>query len=239
MRRCLAGALGAVFLSWCAPPTAEAPIPAGTELSYALDVSWEGASSLDGAWVFETDLGYRVGVRALYIGLGALELVACPDESLASVWAPARARADHAWDADASRLDVLGTESLMAETSWALGPAEASGTSYCELFWTVGTVASAAADGFELTRASAYLDAWVEPPGTGERIELEHWLLVGEGVRVPLEGAWAPGRVVRLTRHPARAFDGLVFESLSAAEVLFEVVQALGNGSRARFAAAP
>ncbi len=236
--RLVAWALAGGLLSWCTPPSAKAPIPAGTPFAYRLAVRWDGALFEEGARVVETNLGYRVGVRALYVGLGSLELVACPDEAAVAALTASVARADHAWDADASRLDALSAARLTDEGELLLGAATASGADYCELFWTVGTVDAQASDGFELARAAAHLEGWVDAPD-GERRPLDVWLTVGEGVRVPLEDAWTPGAELRLTTAPGRAFDDLAFDALSDVEILFEVIQALGNGSRARFAAPP
>ncbi|MFK8001270.1 MAG: hypothetical protein AB8H86_16870 [Polyangiales bacterium] len=153
------------------------------------DASVDGSSR-----VVETNLGYRVGVDRLYVAVGALELVPCDQEAtLEASWmdlfAASRAFADHGWVSDSTRLEPLLVENALGEESSVA--AQSAGTSYCELSWTLTPVEGAAADGFELLRASVLFEGWFQAPGDTERTPLSAELRVGRGTIVPLVGNWS------------------------------------------------
>ncbi len=232
-------AAAAVLCTWCAPAATAVEIPALAPITYELAVDWSGARLEGGARVFETDLGYTVGIERLVVGVGVLELVPCPvvteEPSSTALWqllGPSSALADHGWDADASRATVDAAELLTDDAIGYAGPATSAGATYCDLFWTIAPVEDTAFDSVG-GRAAIAIDGWFVAPGESERQPLTASVALGEGAVVPVSGPWTDGGRVRLTRSPARSFDGLELDALSSSELAFEVIQQLGNTSTA------
>ncbi|MEM9074681.1 MAG: hypothetical protein AAGE52_39665 [Myxococcota bacterium] len=224
MRRFTAAAI-ALAGSMCAP-SAGGEVPAGEPLRFVFEVNWDGATRDGDAYVFSTNLGYTVGVRALYLAVDGVELVPC-ETATAPLWSMATARADHVWNSDSSYLAIGAVERLSEPSVWIAGTSVASGAAYCDLFWASSPIDADAPDGFVLSRASIHLEGWFRAP-EGETVDLAHEIPHGEGALLPV--VFGPGeRVVRLTRYPARSFDDLELADLSPSDVLFGVLQRLGN----------
>lgn len=196
-----------------------------TELTYVLAWSWEGARREGDAWVFETDLGYTVGISSAHVATGTIALVPCVDDSVTTTRA-------HGGTPDASTAAGPLAESLLSAAPLRFGAAKASGADYCELhLLSVPSEDLPADDGFVLARQSLALTGFWSAPGSEERHALAASVNLSDGRVLPLSGAvqWpdaAPEGEVALvvTRRPARGFDGLALEELSAVELAFEAL---------------
>ncbi len=242
--RVLAALVGlVVWLGACEPTISSPVVPSGTLIEYRFAFDWEGAEVERDTRIVETNLGYRIGIDRLYVAVGAVELVPCgQDAALEASWmsafAPARALADHGWVSDATRLEPRLVENALGDDSW-LGPVEASGTAYCELFWTLTPVEASAADGFELVRTSVLFEGWWEGPD-GERTTLTADLRVGRGAIIPVSPSWSPERSdVQVTRYPARALDDISFSEETAEDALTAFALRLLEQSDAAFVLPP
>lgn len=220
-------AVTVLFLVFCARPSAGDPPEAGSALTYRLRTDWEGATLRDGARVFENTLGDTITIRDLRIGVGALELVPC---ATASLLGPSVARADHYWGEDTSRLDALVADTLMREDAFDVGSATASGSFYCEAFWTIEAFEGLARDGVPLLGNAIQLEGSVRRGDEAPR-ELSIALRLGDGAVLPLEGEWTQG-AIEIVRFPTRSFD-VDFAELSDAEIGYEVLRNLGRTSEA------
>lgn len=215
-------------------------VPLGTPIEYAFATDWEDTLVQEGVRVVETRHGYRITVEALYIGVGALELVPCNtgaslEASVMWLFQPSVARADHGWISDSTRLEPSLAENLLSD-SVVLGPVEASGSAYCEAFWTLTPIAARAADGFELVRSSVHVSGWIQGPDDEEPVRFVEELRVGRGELVPISTDWdTESGVMQITRYPARAFDDIQFEGVVLSDALFEFGIALLEQSEARF----
>ncbi len=215
-------------------------VPLGTPIEYAFATDWEDTPSEEGVRVVETRDGYRIGVEALYIGVGALELVPCSTEAtlevfVMSLFRPSVARADHGWISDSTRLEPSVAENLLSDRV-VLGPVDASGSAYCEAFWTLTPVAARAADGFELIRSSVHISGWIQAPDHAEPLAFVEELRVGRGELVPISNDWNAERgALQITRYPARAFQDVQFDGVVLSDALFEFSIALLQQSEAEF----
>jgi hypothetical protein len=209
--------------------------PAGTSLRYHSRWDWEDATiGPAGEWVFETDLGYRVGIELGVLATISVMLVPCSEEQLAEAGLRA-----HSTVVDSSELLGPWIEAFSSGTTIDLGSADASGSSYCSLHWLVAALTTSTDEGLELDHTSIDLIGWYESP-SGERREFEG--------KVPLAAGGLPDLVVdpsqsfseddvtleiELLRRPTRALDGEELAELDDAELAYAFVQGLGTSSRA------
>ncbi len=253
--------LAAALLTACGPapappsPTgAAAPLKLaeGSLVAYMLAWSWEGARREGDAWLFETDLGYTVGLTAAHVGLGRIEMVPC--EPAPSTLADAvssllisTAHAAHARVGDGSAVASPIVESLLDPEARLYGRGFAGPHAYCGVHLLAVPLEAAADDGFTLERQSLVLTGFWSAPGSDQRHELDASINLQDGSLRPLLGwttwptALKPGRApvaVVITRHPARAFDGLELSKLSNIDLAFAVLGNLVQGAKAEVASA-
>lgn len=253
--------LAAALLSACGPaPAPPRPVGAaaplqlaeGSLVAYMLAWSWEGARREGDAWLFETDRGYTVGITAAHAGLGRVEMVPCEPGpgSLADAVSSlliANAHAAHARIGDGSAVASPVVESLLDPEARLYGRGFAGPHAYCGVHLLAVPLAAEADDGFALERQSLALTGFWSAPGSDERHTLQASINLQDGSLRPLLGwtAWpaelqparAPVAVV-ITRHPARAFDGLDLANLSELDLGFAVLGNLMQGAHAEVASA-
>ncbi len=236
------GWLSAAFVVGCAA----LPLPelAPNQIEYWVETDWEGAHLEEGVRVFTTDLGYVVGLESFWFRTTSVELVPCEDtleeeleeeqehgqandaisqglRTVITSLLPGRAYAHgSAYDHDISVSEPEDFDELLSEELHLRGQSIALRARYCELFSVHGT-------GRDQTVAS--LRGWYQLPGSDERIpfEAEHPLGVTDVRPLPV-GAWNDALLpfaseVIVTRHPARAFDGLELETLPPVDLAYEV----------------
>ncbi len=207
--------------------------PAATTLHYVSTWDWTGAEQQDGEWVFETDLGTRVGVELGYLATATLMLVLC-------------AEADAAAGLDFRSHSTVSDESLLlgpwiedfghGPSEHELGVGQTSGARYCALHWFATPVDDAADDGYVLNQTSIAVTGWYEgADGARHEFDATVGLSAGglrllESVELPESGEAA---TVRLIRRPARALDGVEVEGRSESELAFEFIQGLARSSSA------
>ena len=249
-----------------APDTAE-PLPPhletvnGARLAYLLSWDWEGATpDDDGVMVFETDLGYTVGLEAGYVGSGQLELVPCAGGTWVAPpepepwWRPVldwlgprKAWADHPVVTDVSRVQADLVESVYDEGSREYGVAEVEGSTYCDLHYLITPMEATSDDGFQMQRWSAYVRGWYIAPGAAERAPFEATINIRGGA-IPtltpsealpdtwLDASGMPlGARVLLTRFPARSFHGIALDEVADVDLAYEFLLNIGRTSRAEF----
>lgn len=204
------------------------------EVRYVAATDWEGVPEVNGERVFETDLGYLVGLSAFGFRTTSLELFPCAFARFDP--RPTRARAHGSYGHDESVVEADAFDDLMREQALARGAAPTSGSLYCELFSIHGTGRD------ELVTVIA---GWYQAPGSEERIplEAENYFGVSDLVELPL-GDWdetlPPGAAeVRITRYPARSFDGLDLEALPPLDLVYEVSLELLRRQEARWTMGP
>jgi len=224
----------------------------GSLVAYVLAWSWEGARREDDAFVFETDRGYTVGITAAHAGLGRVEMVPC--EPVATSMADAvsslliaTAHAAHSRVGDGSAVASPLVESFLDPEARLYGRGFAGPHAYCGVHMLAVPLAAEADDGFALTRQSLALTGFWSAPGSSERHALDASINLQDGSLRPLLGwtAWPaalqPGRApvaVVITRHPARAFDGLDLATMSDIDLAFAVLGNLMQGAKAEVASA-
>lgn len=215
-----------------------------TAITYVLAWSWDGARREGDAWVFETDLGYTVGIVAAHSATSQIALVPCVDaEAAGEESAPGgvaaraidlvvgTAHAAHGGTPDASTAAEPIVESWLDGARRVFGGARAGGAAYCELHVVSAPIAGAAADGTVLAGEALVLSGFWSAPGEGERHGLRVSINLSDGRVRPL-GRWvdwpaeatAGELAVVIERRPARAFDGLVLEELGDVELAYEVL---------------
>lgn len=213
---------------------------AGASVQYVLSVDWEGASLEDGARVFETDLGYRVGLTRADVATIGVQLDPCELSGLR--WSPLDllgrpALADHATTADSSLVSAVLVEDLLDAERVDFGVGGASGLEYCAVHWLTGATTEGGMGG-----QSVRLDGWVQAPDGAERpLSGEIWLSAG-GLPELVTGETAAGvlsgddldAAVEIVRFPARALDGEELSVLSDAEIAYAFLAGLGRGAEAR-----
>ena len=253
--------LAAALLSACGPapappkPTgAAAPLKLaeGSLVAYMLAWSWEGARREGDAWLFETDLGYTVGITSAHVGMGRIELVPCEPapstltDAISSLLI-ATAHAAHARIGDGSAVTSPTIESFLDPAARLFGRGFAGPHAYCGVHLLAVPLRAAADDGFTLERQSLVLTGFWSAPGSDARHLLDASINLQDGSLRPLLGwtAWPaalePGRApvaVVITGHPARAFDGLDLARLSDLDLGFAVLGNLMQGARAEVASA-
>lgn len=211
---------------------------AGTTLRYHSRWDWEDATlGPAGERVFETDLGYRVGVEIGVLATISVMLVPCGEDELAESSSGLRS---HSSISDSSQLLGPWLEAFAIGTELELGSSEASGSSYCALHWLAAALTTSTAEGLSLDQTSIELIGWYESP-SGERREFE--------ATVPLAAGGLPDLVVdvslafdeadtdlqiELVRRPTRALDGELLDDLDDAELAYAFVYGLGTSSLAR-----
>lgn len=216
-------------------------LEAGTSVQYVLSVDWEGASHQDGARVFETDLGYRVGLTRADVATIGVQLDPCEISGLR--WSPLDllgrpALADHATTADSSLVSAVLVEDLLDAERVDFGVGDASGLEYCAVHWLTGATTEAGMGG-----QSVRLDGWIHAPDEAEARALDGkiWLSAG-GLPDLVAGEAAAGvssgedldAEVEIARLPARALDGEELSVLSDAEIAYAFLAGLGRGAEAR-----
>lgn len=216
-------------------------LEAGASVQYVLSVDWVGSSLEDGARVFQTDLGYRVGLTRAYVATIGVQLDPCELSGLR--WSPLDllgrpALADHATTADSSLVSAVLVEDLLDAERVEFGIGGASGLEYCAVHWLTGATTEGGMGG-----QSVRLDGWVQAAGEAEAriLEGEIWLSAG-GLPDLVAGEATAGvssgegldAEVEIVRLPARALDGEELSLLSDAEIAFAFLAGLGSGAEAR-----
>jgi hypothetical protein len=198
-------------------------------LVYVSDWDWSGAERIDGAWVFETDLGLRVGLELGYVASASLMLVACSEAEQGE-----ESFRSHSASEDDSLLTGPWVEGFADPQVREYGSAAASGERYCALHWLAAASDAAADDGHALASDSVEVAGWYEA-SDGVRRSFSASVSLANGVLRSLysDALPEPGSdaIVRLVRYPARALDGVDIESLTASELAFEFLQGLGRTS--------
>lgn len=206
-------------------PAAAAP------LAYRSRWDWADATrGPDGEWVFETDLGYRVGVELGVIATISIMLVPCSDDETAD----ASLRA-HSSVTDSSELLGPWIEAFSAGESLELGSASASGASYCALHWLAAAQTSSAP---ALEQASLAVQGWYESPSGERRSFVASVPLAAGGLpdlefdASALEFDASANYAVTLVRHPTLALDGEALDELDELELAYAFVYGLGVTSQ-------
>lgn len=237
-------------------PASAAPLELARDaaLTYVLAWSWEGARREGDAWVFETDLGYTVGITAAHSAISQLELVPCSSAAQAGGGAIAwlsdlvvgTAHAAHGGTPDASAAASPIVESWLTAQPIVFGAAKASGAAYCEVHQLSAPIEAAAADGFALAGETLVVSGFWSAPGAAERHGLELRVNLSDGRTRPLD-AWVDWPAVAtegeaaivITRRPARAFDGLQLDALADIDLAFEALGGLMHSAEVEVAVRP
>jgi hypothetical protein len=193
---------------------------AGSLMRYVSTWDWSGAERAEtGEWVFETDLGVRVGIDLGYLTTSTMMLVPCTDFR------------SHTTISDDSLLAGPWIEPFAEQPEQLqYGFATASGERYCSLHWLAATS--------EELGASIEIHGWFEHED-GERETFAATVSLANGGLRPLYSSAmqdmdtlpAAGGTVRLVRQPARALDGVDIETLTPSELAFEFLQGLARTS--------
>lgn len=205
---------------------------AGSTLAYRSRWDWADATrGSAGEWVFETDLGYRVGVELGVIATISIMLVPCSDDASSDA---AGVRA-HSSVTDSSELLGPWIEAFSVAAPLELGSASASGASYCALHWLAAAQTSSEP---ALDQASLAVEGWYESP-SGERRSFAASVPLAAGglpdLEVDastLEFDASAGYVVTLIRRPTLALDGELLDELDDLELAYAFVYGLGVSSR-------
>jgi hypothetical protein len=214
--------------------------------------SWAGARREGDAFVFETDLGYTVGITAAHTAIGRIEMVPCEPaptsmaDAISSLLI-ATAHAAHARVGDLSAVASPVVESLLDPEARLYGRGFAGPHAYCGVHLLAVPLDAEADDGSALARQSLAFTGFWSAPNSDERHPLDASINLQDGSLRPLLGwtAWPaalePGRApvaVVITGHPTRAFDGLDLARLSDLDLGFAVLGNLMQGARAEVASA-
>lgn len=223
-------------------------------ITYVLAWSWEGARREGDAWVFETDLGYTVGISAAHSATSQLELVPCPTASQAGGGAVAwlsdlvvgTAHAAHGGAPDASAAAFPIVESWLTAQPLVFGAAKASGAAYCEVHQLSAPIEAAAPDGVALAGESLVVSGFWSAPGEAERHGMEISVNLSDGRVRPLDAVidWPAAATegeaaIVITRRPARAFDGLKLDELADIDLAFEALGGLLHSADVAVAVRP
>lgn len=208
--------------------------PAGSTLDYRSRWDWADATlGPSGEWVFETDLGYRVGVELGVLATISVMLVPCTSEA---VEGDAGLRS-HSSVIDSSELLGPWIEAFSLGLERSFGSASASGSSYCALHWLAAAQTSSEPP---LEGASLALTGWYESPA-GTRREFEASVPLAAGglpdlvVDATLEfDAEAADYVIELVRRPTLALEGEALDELDDLELAYAFVYGLGVHSSAQ-----
>jgi hypothetical protein len=235
-------------------------LSSGSQMDYRLAWSWEGAvwQEQDQAYLFATDLGYSIGVQAMYMGSGIIELVPCSQNSEASnttptsltdrLWNNVRpvmgtrsAWANHAYNNDESILSQAIVENSFSQSFKEFGIATASGSSYCKAHILTAPLNQTSEDDFWMKRWSFYWRGWYQLPGEEQRTEVEvatnlgtgalHDLTAETGTEIAIKTATGESldAVLTFRRYPALSLDGVAIEQLSNSELAFAMQQGIGH----------
>ena len=193
-------------------------------MRYVSSWDWSGAERAEtGEWMFETDLGVRVGIELGDITTSSLMLVPCSEAN--------ESESDfrsHTTISDDSLLAGPWVESFAEADEKQYGFATASGERYCSLHWLAATS--------EELGASIEIHGWYEL-ADGERESFSASVTLANGGLRPLylsadaDELPAADATVRLVRRPALALDGVEIETLTASELAFEFLQGLARTS--------
>jgi hypothetical protein len=238
-------------------PASAAPLELTRDaaITYVLAWSWEGARREGDAWVFETDLGYTVGISAAHSATSQLELVPCSTASQASgggaiAWLSdlvvGTAHAAHGGTPDASAAAFPIVESWLTERPLVFGAAKASGAAYCEAHQLSAPIEAAAPDGFAFAGESLVVSGFWSAPGEAERHGLEVSVNLSDGRVRPLAAVidWPAEAIegeaaIVITRRPARAFDGLKIDEMAEIDLAFEALGGLLHSADVAVAVRP
>lgn len=238
-------------------PASAAPLELTRDavITYVLAWSWEGARREGDAWVFETDLGYTVGISAAHSATSQLELVPCSTASQASgggaiAWLSdlvvGTAHAAHGGTPDASAAAFPIVESWLTERPLVFGAAKASGAAYCEAHQLSAPIEAAAPDGFAFAGESLVVSGFWSAPGEAERHGLEVSVNLSDGRVRPLAAVidWPAEAIegeaaIVITRRPARAFDGLKIDEMADIDLAFEALGGLLHSADVAVAVRP
>lgn len=200
---------------------------AGSLMRYVSAWDWSDAERADtGEWIFETDLGVRVGLDLGYLTTSTMMLVPCSEtEASEDPIIPFRS---HTTISDDSLLAGPWIEAFAEHPEdLQYGFATASGERYCSLHWLSATS--------EELGASIEIHGWFEHED-GDREPFTATVPLANGALRPLylqnpDEAPTTGATVRLLRHPARALDGVDIAALTPSELAFEFLQGLARTS--------
>jgi hypothetical protein len=191
---------------------------ADSPMRYVSSWDWSGAEqAATGEWVFETDLGVRVGIELGNLTTSTMMLVPCSETDFRS----------HTTISDDSLLAGPWIEDFAEATELEYGFATASGERYCSLHWLAATS--------EALGAAIELHGWFERHDGARESFVASVSLANGGLR-PLyaedtDELPSAGGTVYLVRYPARALDGVDVETLTASELGFEFLQGLARTS--------
>jgi hypothetical protein len=201
---------------------------AGSLMRYVSTWDWSDAERAEtGEWIFETDLGTRVGLDLGYLTTSTMMLVPCTDTGEAET----TSLRSHTTISDDSLLTGPWIEAFAEHPEdIQYGFATASGERYCSLHWLSATS--------EELGASIEIQGWFEHED-GDREPFTATVPLANGALRPLyfeqsDDSIEPplaGATVRLTRYPARALDGVAIEALTPSELAFEFLQGLARTS--------
>jgi hypothetical protein len=203
---------------------------AGSLMRYVSTWDWSGAQRADtGEWIFETDLGTRVGIDLGYLTTSTMMLVPCTEAETGED--QSTDFRSHSTISDDSLLTGPWIEAFAEHPEdLQYGFATASGERYCSLHWLAATS--------EELGASIEIRGWFEQEHD-ERVPFTATVPLANGGLRPLHFAATDDTselprssgTVRLTRHPARALDGVDIEALTPSELAFEFLQGLARTS--------
>lgn len=229
-------------------PAAPLALPEGLLVGYVLQWSWDGARRQDSAYVFENDLGYTIAVDAAHVATSRVELVPCAGRrsslagAVAALLVPT-AHAAHPRVGDPSAVVAPRVESFTGANARLFGRGFAGPRAYCGLHLLAAPVDAAADDGGALARETLVLRGRWSAPGSAEQHVFRASINLQDGRVRPLAGwtDWPAADLPRatrlavvITRHPARAFDGLDLARLGETELGFEVLGNLLQGTEVR-----
>ncbi|MFV8754154.1 hypothetical protein ACNOYE_26725 [Nannocystaceae bacterium ST9] len=207
---------------------------AGTTLRYQSRWDWQDATiGSAGERVFETDLGYRVGVELGVLATVSVMLVPCSEGDADT------ALRSHTTITDSSELLGPWIEAFSIGGELELGSAPASGASYCGLHWLSAALTATTDEGLALDQTSIEVIGWFETPA-GERREFDATVPLAAGglPELKIDGALEfaehdDALTITLVRRPSRALDGELLDELDDLELAYAFVYGLGTSSQA------
>jgi len=213
--------LSALLLVGCAMlPSLEPAL-----VQYVVRTDWTGVPLEAGERVFETDLGYVVGVSKFELRTTSIELLPCQPPLALLDPRPTRVFAhSSAYDHDVSVIEPGVLDDLMVEQAQLLGRALTTRSSYCELFSVHGTGRD------ELVTSIA---GWYRAPNSTVEVPFVAEHPLGVTGLAPLavgtfDDSLLPDEAqVTVTSFPAHAFDGLVLTDLPEIDIAYEATLTL------------
>ncbi|MFT7583126.1 MAG: hypothetical protein ACI9MR_004812 [Myxococcota bacterium] len=227
-------------------------LPADAGLSYVLAWDWRGAQRDESTqeWVFETDLGYVVGLQSGHLASASVELIPCLQATArrapTGLSLTATARAAHTVAVDVSHSSVDRIESF-EDASTMAGTAVTGGAAYCKAHYLVApSPAATHPDGTQLGGYTLRASGWYLPPdapGDATPTPFDLALTLPSGaIRTMTQRSEAPSldadAEVTVTRTVPRAFDGVLFEELEDIELAYEFLNGIARSTTVTFALA-